>query len=206
MDRATPEMPLCWSEPIREVWEVMRGYDAPWFVGGGWAVDLFLGRQTRTHDDIDLVVFRDDQHRLREHLRAWQVMKVIDGTFDDWREDQWLALPVHEIHAYRPDAHPSKLEFLLNERYERQWVFRRSRRVTLDMSRLGSLTTDAIPVLCPEVVLLYKAKSVRPTDQHDFEMLHSLLDARQRQWLSAALRVCHPGHPWIACLSDSRPC
>ncbi|HEV2736058.1 MAG TPA: hypothetical protein VGV85_14520, partial [Longimicrobiaceae bacterium] len=45
----------------------MRGFGAPWCVAGGWALDLFLGRATRPHADVDLALFRDDQARLREH-------------------------------------------------------------------------------------------------------------------------------------------
>ena len=40
-----------------------------WFFGG-WAVDLWVGRLTRPHDDIDLLVWRRDALRVDEALAA----------------------------------------------------------------------------------------------------------------------------------------
>ena len=36
---------------------------------GGWAVDFFLGRITREHEDIDLFVWGNDAPRLLERLQ-----------------------------------------------------------------------------------------------------------------------------------------
>lgn len=40
-----------------------------WFFGG-WAVDLWVGRLTRPHDDIDVLVWRRDEPRVHEALGA----------------------------------------------------------------------------------------------------------------------------------------
>ena len=32
------------------------GVQAPWYVAAGWAIDLFLGRERREHEDLDLAV------------------------------------------------------------------------------------------------------------------------------------------------------
>ena len=40
-----------------------------WFFGG-WAVDLWAGRPTRPHDDIDVLVWRHDQGRVHEPLQG----------------------------------------------------------------------------------------------------------------------------------------
>ncbi|MGC5173183.1 nucleotidyltransferase domain-containing protein [Microbacterium sp. DT81.1] len=40
-----------------------------WFFGG-WAVDLWVGRLTRRHDDIDLLVWRRDEARVHHALVA----------------------------------------------------------------------------------------------------------------------------------------
>jgi hypothetical protein len=42
----------------------------PWWVCGGWAFDLFLNRETRRHDDLDVAVLRGDQPALFRYLRA----------------------------------------------------------------------------------------------------------------------------------------
>jgi hypothetical protein len=38
-----------------------------WFFGG-WAVDLWVGRHTRPHDDIDILVWRRDEDRVHAAL------------------------------------------------------------------------------------------------------------------------------------------
>lgn len=40
-----------------------------WFFGG-WAVDLWVGRVTRAHDDIDVLVQRSDEAEVHEALTA----------------------------------------------------------------------------------------------------------------------------------------
>lgn len=40
-----------------------------WFFGG-WAVDVWVGRLTRPHDDIDLLVWRHDEAGVHESLTA----------------------------------------------------------------------------------------------------------------------------------------
>jgi Aminoglycoside-2''-adenylyltransferase len=32
----------------------MADVDFPWFVAGGWAIELFLGTQTREHEDLEI--------------------------------------------------------------------------------------------------------------------------------------------------------
>ena len=45
------------SEPLK-VASLMRGFEPDWFIAGGWAIDLYLEKQTRLHDDIEIAIFR----------------------------------------------------------------------------------------------------------------------------------------------------
>jgi hypothetical protein len=62
------------------------------------------------------------------------------------------------------------------------------------MSRLG------IPILAPEIQLLFKAKQTREKDQADFDRVMPRLRIDQRAWLMDALRRYHAGHPWLSAL------
>lgn len=56
--------------------EVARFFSSlvvPWWIAGGWALDLFLGAQTRDHDDIDVQILRRDQQEVRVLLHGWDV-------------------------------------------------------------------------------------------------------------------------------------
>jgi Aminoglycoside-2''-adenylyltransferase len=179
---------------------LMAGFGAPWYVAGGWALDLFLGRATRPHDDLELAVFRGDQSLLHAHLRGWTFLKIVDGSRRPWRAGDWLALPVHEVHARSPDEPSRSIEFLLNERDGHNWVFRRNPAIILPLNHAAIVCGLGVPVLAPEIVLLFKAKSPRAKDEADFRAAHNAMDRSRRRWLRAALQVCHPGHPWIELL------
>jgi len=190
-------------EVVRSVADLFSTFTRPWYVAGGWALDLFLGHLTREHHDVDVAVFREDQLELRSYLAGWRFQKVVKRkrlVREAWGGREWLSLPVHEVHASSP-AKDMELEILLNESSGEHWVFRRNPKVTLARSSLGRLAHARVPYLTPEVVLLYKADHASAVDEADFASVGHALDSRQRRWLADALRVCYPGHHWLSALS-----
>lgn len=173
----------------------MSVYPRPWWVAGGWAIDLHLGRPHRPHKDVDVAVLRRDQKELQSCFAAWSLHKVVNGAFEPWLTNETLELPIHEVHARCADE---RLEFLLNEVKGEAWLFRRNPRISMPLDRLSRRSSEGIPYLCPEIVLLYKAKNPREYDAEDFERVRTTLDAQARQWLAAALTACHPGHEWTS--------
>src|SRR5205809_5719870 len=87
----------------RRVVGVMAGFPRPWFFAGGWALDVWLGRVARTHEDIEIAIFRRDQEEIRRHLAGWEFEKVVQTPTghrpERWREGEVLDLPTHEIRA-----------------------------------------------------------------------------------------------------------
>lgn len=204
-----PRDPRTDWQDIHAVADLLEAFDHPWFVAGGWAIDLYLDRQTRPHQDVEVAVFRKDQHALRSHLDGWSFEKVVDGERRPWAEGEHLELPVHELHARNPDPGglPADLEVLLNEREDGEWVFRREPTVTRALSEFGMESTvapaepaTAVPHLAPEVVLLYKLPVFGDRDQRDFEACLPTLDGERRRWLTDAIGTVDPDHPWLAAL------
>jgi hypothetical protein len=179
---------------------LMRNFPAIWCVAGGWAIDLYLGRVTRPHGDVELAVFRQDQALLHRQFPDWTFRKVVAAQFSQWRADEYLSLPVHEIHARSNNGPPLALEFLLNERIAGEWVFRRDSNVRLPLDRAVRVGDGGYPILNPAIVLLFKAKSPRARDVSDFQSVRHALDPEDRDWLRAALQRCHPGHSWLPML------
>src|SRR5437868_2447109 len=130
-------------ERIVAVATMMEGFPGPWFVSGGWAIDLFVGRVTREHEDREVGIFRQDQQALREHLSGRALFKAITGPdggeWVTWAEGEALELPVHQILA-RPagmgapateqDRCPDEFEFFLNEAADGVWRCRRNLAIT----------------------------------------------------------------------------
>jgi hypothetical protein len=185
----------------------MAGYDRPWAVAGGWAIDLFVGRQTRPHADVDLATLRVDQAELRAHLTGASIRKVRDHQLSDWLPGETLVLPVHEVHATWPDG--SSVEFLLNESgpvespsaRPTQWVFRRDSRVTMSFDR-AIQRRDDVPFLVPEIVLLYKSNDLSPRNESDLATVVGIMTAEQRRWLHDAISLGAPGHGWLPVLRE----
>ena len=50
-------------------------------VAGGWVIDLFIGRETRSHQDIEIAIPRKEQLQLQTYLHDWNLRYVVDGTF-----------------------------------------------------------------------------------------------------------------------------
>jgi hypothetical protein len=183
---------------VTEVAAFLADFPRPWFISGGWAIDLFLNRVTRDHEDVDIAIFRRDQRDLRTYLADWTLEKVAERRREPWREGEWLNLPVHEIHARRAGETPGEIEFLLNEAADDHWVFRRDTRVQRPISRATMRTASGIPFLAPVIVLLYKAKDPTAKDEADFQRVRPRLRFTRRLWLRGALETCYPGHPWLA--------
>lgn len=183
----------------RDAAELMRGYERPWWVGGGWALDLYLGRSTREHADLDVVVLRDDQLAAREHFAAWDLHVAHEGRLTPWTGER-LELPLHTLWARSAEKGPWELELLLMESSDGVWSFRRDPLVTLELSRLG-LLRDGIPYLAPEVPLLYKSKDPRERDDADFAEVLPELGPERRAWLAAAIRSQDASHAWLGALA-----
>ncbi|QTD40372.1 nucleotidyltransferase domain-containing protein [Sporosarcina sp. Te-1] len=181
---------------IDETKKWLQGYDRPWGIAGGWAIDLFIGRTTRDHSDVEVAVLRTDQHQLKALLADWSFRKVINGKFHEWNEEE-LVLPIHELHAVLKET-GDELEVLLNEVIADHWVFRRDPTITYPASSLFLKTKEGLPYLHPAVVLLYKAKGTRPKDTMDFQIAYPLLEKQDRKWLLNTLQIHTPGHEWIS--------
>ena len=178
----------------------MRGFEPDWFVAGGWAIDLFLEKETRPHEDIEIAIFRKDQIALQNYLGGWVLKKAAGGALSDWDKGEFLKLPVHEIHCFNANGDVNRLEVLLNEENDEQWIFRRDKRIKKPLSELHLTTNSGINFFCPEVVLLYKSKNPRTKDEQDFQAVVKHLDSEAKRWLRDALSVCYSEHHWLKIL------
>jgi hypothetical protein len=185
---------LSFPNELTAIVDILRSFRGTWALAGGWAIDLRLGRITRPHVDVDVAIFRDEQRLLRDTFEDWQFWTAHSGARLPWPRDQVLNLPIHEIHARTPDG--AKIELLLNERRGASWVFRRDTSIELPIER-AILHAHNIPVLAPEIVLLFKSKAPRQVDEADFSAALPTLGDDSRKWLRSALTLMDSQHPWV---------
>jgi hypothetical protein len=74
---------------VRAVAALLAGLGCPWACGGGWALDHFLGRVTRTHKDIDVAILRRDPLMVQGylHARGRTMEKAAHPQFDENHSD-----------------------------------------------------------------------------------------------------------------------
>ncbi|HEY0807722.1 MAG TPA: amino acid transporter [Pseudonocardiaceae bacterium] len=180
-----------------EVAGLFATFGAPWWVAGGYAIELAVGRPVRAHADIDVLVLRRDQLNVQRVLAGWEWWAADPpGVLRPWTAGEVLPPAVHDIWCRPADGQPWRVQFMLDESSGSDWVSRRNPRLRRPIAELGHRTPAGIPFLAPEIQLLYKAARPRPKDEHDFTEVLPVLTAAQQQWLHAALTDTYGGHPW----------
>jgi hypothetical protein len=185
----------CWTPG--DVSRRLAGVRAPWYVAAGWALDLFLGRQTREHADIEIAVPAASFPEVRSRFpgfvfdgvgsgRIWAdaAPDVLAVTYQTWLRDPATGNYVLDVFREPHDAET--------------WICRRDDTIRLPYRDIIQFTRDGIPYLAPELVLLFKAKHARRKDQADFDAAVPHLTPAQRETLAGLLARAHPGHRWLA--------
>jgi len=172
-------------EPCVKMRKIMDKFGFPWFVAGGWAIDLFLNRETRVHEDIEIGIYRKNQMQLyrffEKHKKYYIDNRSRIGKHERraWNKE-YLQLPIHQLYV---EYESMEIEILLNERDDTSWIYRRDREVRRDESKVIQFTDDRIPYLCPEIVLLYKTKEMRDKDRDDASNAIVKMTESQKEWL-----------------------
>ena len=65
-------------EPVHAVGSLLSGLTVPWWITGGWAVDLAAGHVTRDHADVNVMMLERDEHALRG-LTGVDIQLIADG-------------------------------------------------------------------------------------------------------------------------------
>jgi hypothetical protein len=183
---------------IAQCGALFGGLRIAWWIAGGWAIDLFLGRQTRTHNDVDISILRRDVAALGGLLDRFELFIAHDGAFSAWHGGP-LASEHHQFWARRRGQTTWAFEILVEECRGEVWHYRRDPRITRPLAEFGRTTTDGVPYIAPELALLYKARWLDvDRNARDFEGAAPALAPRARSWLANSLSLTHPDHPWIA--------
>jgi len=164
---------------------------------------------TRRHEDLEVGIFRHHQAALHAHYDGWNAYTSAQaGRWETWERDDWLELPVHQV-LFQPLGTPfpepwepsyQERQFFLNDAEGGIWISRRDPRIRLHVRELALRSHDGVPIVAPEVQLLYKARHAAGKDEHDFEVAVPRLSEGRRRWLREALELVHPGHRWIQAL------
>ena len=189
-----------WDGPPLDAWRAWRpeqaaarlaGVGIDWCVVGGWAIDLWLGRETRAHDDLEIAILRDDFAAIRRHLHAFDLHSVGDGEVCRLAPHDAPPADKHQNWVHDCAANAWRMDIMMEPGDAQTWVFRRDPSIRAPRNRMIG-ARDGVRFLKPEGALLYKAKAARPKDEADFAVCLPHLDGTARAWLREALARAHP--------------
>ncbi len=187
-----------------ELYERIGSSDLIWAVVGGWALDLWHGRQTRTHEDLEFTVLQKQADECRLLLAGLRFYNVRDGVLKYQSDEAPIESDIWQLWGCDQDVW--RVDMMIERGDENTWVYKRD--PSLRMPRLAAVKRNAsgIPYLAPHLVLLFKAKHLRDKDQQDFDEALPKLTDRERADLLNLVQIHQPGHIWINALSSSLHC
>ena len=192
----TPDIDAWQPWAPAQVAERLAGVATPWYVAGGWAVDLHLGGTLREHEDLEIAIPEAGFAEIAGRFPELAFFVAGDGKVVPAGP---AALAAHH-QTWALDAAAGVWRFdVFREPHDGDvWISRRNASLRRPYAEIIRRTPDGIPYLAPDVVLLFKAKHRRPKDERDHAAVAPRLTAAERSWLDSALELVHPGHPWIS--------
>lgn len=186
--------PLTPEDVARE----LDGFERPWWVVGGWAIEAATGYR-RDHEDTDISILSIDVASLVEHLRGrWHVWNNVGGVLRPLG-DRWMQVdePGSQLWLRRDARSPWVLDIPLTPSSNGEWTNKFLGDHVAQVDEVTWTAPDGIRYLLPEIVLVYKARLRRPKDQPDFEATLPLLSPERRTWMRSAVEIVAPGHHWL---------
>ncbi|MCI8306781.1 MAG: hypothetical protein HFH14_01905 [Lachnospiraceae bacterium] len=213
------------NELIRKTNELLKNHGFEYAFCGGWAIDLFIGAQTRKHGDIDILAYWAERDAIIQYMQSlgFLVYEMLGGgkahhitdvrnqikckrnIFCCTQDCEMVVLTeTDEEGIYFIDFREvgqtklNFIEFLFNDKDETDLLYARRHAVKLALSD-AILYSGGIPYLSPEMCLLYKSTDTeRKGYQSDYDNAMARMNQRQRRWLSDALTIMYPeGHKWM---------
>ena len=188
---ASPDGP--WAPlSIDAVASVFATASFTWFVAGGHALELAVGRSWREHADVDVGVRRDQLIAVHAHLsRDWDLHVAAAGELTQWRGGS-LTADRHQnnIWARSGPGEPWRFDVIVGAGTDAAWRSRRDPSIEVPWPVAVRRDRD-VPYLAPHLQLLMKSKDVRPKDDLDARVVIPQLGEHARTWLAQHLDAAH---------------
>lgn len=178
----------------------MDGFDRPWWIIGGWSLEVFTG-VARHHEDMDISILSSDVQAFRVFLGdRWTPWNVDDSWFRPFDERFTDVRPASQVWVRR-DAHsPWVLDVPFTPETDGRWTNKRHLAHTEDLEDVTWIAPDGLRYARPEVTLMFKTAQVREKDRRDAEVALPRLDGQARRWLRDAVARLDPDHEWVRAL------
>lgn len=181
--------------------EFFRGAEFEWCVCGGYAIDLFTGHNSRSHQDLDIALFWQDKKKVIEFMlkSGWRVFEAFGGgSIFELTDSSDFSTDKHNLFCFTADntnCHLTAIgngmykftldgkaqnnlklnyiEFLFNQKQEDRFLYASNNAISRPIGD-AVLKQDGIPFLAPEIVLLYKSCYIESLEKEDESALHAV--------------------------------
>lgn len=204
---------------LRQLRALFAEAEFPWALCGGYALEVFVGREIRPHGDIDLCLpetaradviayLLDRGWRIHEYRGMGKVRPIrsaadsepgrnLMASFGDVPPVRFFSSDEEGLlyHQFIPGMTELNFIDLLFSPADEDGMTVCGVSCPLDRA---ILLRAGLPVLAPEAALLYKAaRADEETARLDHAAVYPLMNAEQKRWLQAGLARLYPGgHAW----------
>ncbi|MQR94323.1 nucleotidyltransferase domain-containing protein [Fictibacillus phosphorivorans] len=186
---------------VNKIQEIFSPIPIQWWIAGGWALDLYLERISREHDDIDVVILRSQHLLLQRYLESnWEGYKAFKGKLIPWSINERLEDHFDNLWFKKKGESTWAFQVMIIDSENDYWIYKRNGTIRRKLTDIDLKTSEGVPYIKPEIQLLYKGGSsvIREKDMVDLENVLPLLKDTSREWLKKSLMIQYPnGHPWI---------
>ncbi|GGP11977.1 short-chain dehydrogenase [Oceanobacillus neutriphilus] len=191
---------------IQEIRYLMKNISIPWWIAGGWALDLHYGKQTREHEDMDILIRKIDLPLLKKHLgESYELFLANNGSLSKLIDSKSINIQSGSIWVKMKHEITWLFEIMLMDTENNEWIYKRDNKIKRPLSEIEAITEDGIPYIKPEIQLLYKGGSsvVRQKDNNDLERMLPILKKDEMKWLYHTLSQQFNGeHPWLQIINN----
>lgn len=194
----TPEQDLWNSWTPAELARRLKPISRPWCIVGGWALDLWMGTQTREHGDLEFTLLRSDFFEFRHVIGDCDMFTAKDGVLSFLPTDHIPGPDIQQVWCFDPQAKAWRVDMMIESGSADVWVYKRDQSVRFPRAEMVFLSGEGIPYLRPAATLLFKARHARPKDEEDLRRALPRLPDAELAWLRDHLLKLHPGHHWLS--------
>lgn len=184
-----------WSP--HDLFQRLLGEIHPWYITGGWALDVWHGKQTREHEDLEFAVIRNDADHFRAILHELDFFTVNNGVVEYLPPSADVPSDVWQLWGGDMLQRCWRVDMMMEPGTRDVWIYKRDQTIQMPRSEAICVGETGIPYLAPINVLLFKARNCRHKDHKDFLNAVPSLSTQERQRLRVWLAQLHPGHQWI---------
>jgi len=149
--------------------ERLEGASAPWYLVGGWALDIWHGYETRAHDDLEFCILEKDLDVFRNILAGYGIYTAHDGDVTYLANDEKPSPEIQQFWILETALARWRADLMTEPGDPDLWRYERDHSVQRQRSIMVEWSPDGIPYLNAAGVLLFKAKRCRAKDQLDFQ-------------------------------------